>query len=44
MAAAVTWIWASNRKMGLLKAALAEWREKREERGESAKGDVETRY
>ena len=26
MAAAATWMWASNRKMGLLKAALAEWR------------------
>ena len=35
MAAAATWIWASNRKMGLLKAALAEWR--REERGRAPK-------
>ena len=35
MAAAMTWIWASNRKMGLLKAALAEWRG--EERGRAPK-------
>ena len=34
LAAAATWIWASNRKMGLLKAALAE---KREERGRAPK-------
>ena len=33
--AAATWIWASNRKMGLLKAALAEWR--REERARAPK-------
>ena len=35
MAAAATWMWASNRKMGLLKAALAEWRG--EERGRAPK-------
>ena len=36
LAAAATWMWASNRKMGLLKAALAEWRGG-EERGRAPK-------
>ena len=42
---AATWIWASNRKVGLLKAALAEGRESEGEgERESAKGDVEPCY